>query len=174
MIVFIAGIHGVGKGSVCGRLEKALDFKHHSASALMKWEKMSAKDNKLVKDIPSTQDLLLKALKKAKQDAPRIILDGHFVLLNENSSPTPIDIDVFEGIAPDLIICLTHPVETIRDRLLGRDGKAFTTDLLAEMQYLESNISERYAEQLNIPYLVCDSSQFELVKSKILSNESSS
>ena len=39
-IVFVAGVHGVGKGYLCGRLAPMIDGEHLSASNLIKNRKV--------------------------------------------------------------------------------------------------------------------------------------
>jgi adenylate kinase len=172
MLIFISGIHGVGKGSLCQRLESDTGFKHFSASDLIKWEKISALDNKLVQDIPSTQDLLIDALNREKKKHANIILDGHFVLLNKDSEPIPIDKEVFSKISPGAIVCLTQNPAVIHERLMKRDGKAFTLSLLSQMQSMEEQHSLEYANNLQIPYLTADGeTKYQEIISIISSHE---
>jgi len=47
-IIFIGGIHGVGKGTLCEKVCNDLNLLHLSASEVLKWEEISEKENKLV------------------------------------------------------------------------------------------------------------------------------
>lgn len=62
-IIFIGGIHGVGKGTLCEKVCNKLNIKHLSASEVLKWEEISEKENKLVKDFTLTQNRLITNLK---------------------------------------------------------------------------------------------------------------
>lgn len=37
-IIFIGGVHGVGKGTICQKIKEKLDFTHLSASEVLKWD----------------------------------------------------------------------------------------------------------------------------------------
>lgn len=63
-IIFIGGIHGVGKGTICKKItDQFSDLIHTSASKLLKWEEISTPENKQVQNFESTQDRLIKGLK---------------------------------------------------------------------------------------------------------------
>ena len=62
-IIFIGGIHGVGKGTLCERIESELGIVHLSASEVLKWKDFNVdSSDKRVADIDATQDRLLKNL----------------------------------------------------------------------------------------------------------------
>ena len=51
-IVFIGGIHGVGKGTLCREIEKVIQVETISASDLLKWNEVSKEfGNKAVTNI---------------------------------------------------------------------------------------------------------------------------
>ena len=58
-IIFIGGIHGVGKGTLCEKVCNELNLQHLSASEVLKWEEISEKENKLVNDFTLTQNRLI-------------------------------------------------------------------------------------------------------------------
>lgn len=58
-IIFIGGIHGVGKGTVCKEIASKTDLVHITASQILKWDEISSSDNKLVNNISSTQERLI-------------------------------------------------------------------------------------------------------------------
>lgn len=62
-IIFIGGIHGVGKGKICKEISLYTGLTHFTASQILKWEEISEEGNKLVENISSTQDRLIKGLK---------------------------------------------------------------------------------------------------------------
>lgn len=62
-VIFVCGVHGVGKTTFCQRLAKTLNIPHFSASALIR-EKASyavseKSGDKQVKDIDANQVILL-------------------------------------------------------------------------------------------------------------------
>ena len=54
-ILFVGGIHGVGKGTICNRIEKFITIETVSASDLLKWSEV-VKDSrsKTVQNIANT------------------------------------------------------------------------------------------------------------------------
>ena len=56
-IIFIGGVHGVGKGYLCDNITlKLLNIKHLSSSEVLKWDKGK---NKEVRNIKNNQDKLV-------------------------------------------------------------------------------------------------------------------
>lgn len=78
-IIFIGGIHGVGKGTICKEIESKTDLIHITASQVLKWNEISASDNKLVENISSTQEKLIFGLKNLVEKKSNIYSMGIFV-----------------------------------------------------------------------------------------------
>ena len=97
-IIFIGGIHGVGKGTLCEKICNEFNLSHLSASEVLKWEEISEKENKLVKDFTLTQNRLITNLKQIVNENEKYILDGHYCLLNKENFPKKIDFDTFDFI----------------------------------------------------------------------------
>lgn len=106
-IIFIGGIHAVGKGTVCKELAQKFNFEHLSASQVLKWDELSDSKNKKVQNLTTTQDRLLTNLYRIIEPNKKYLLDGHFTLLNSNGEPEKIDESTFIGIQPESIILLT-------------------------------------------------------------------
>ena len=85
-IIFVGGVHGVGKTTFCQRLAAESGYSHFAASSLIKQKKETAIStvSKNVTDIPSNQELLLEAI--SDLEASIIILDGHFTIPDKNES----------------------------------------------------------------------------------------
>jgi adenylate kinase len=58
-IIFVGGIHGVGKGTFCRKISDSFQVEWFSASDLLKWSEISTKENKKVADFDETQQRLL-------------------------------------------------------------------------------------------------------------------
>jgi adenylate kinase len=117
-IVFIGGIHGVGKSTICQHICRELNMEYLSASELLKWEEINddAK-NKKVNDIPLTQDRLITGLSKNIQNGHFYLLDGHFCLLNENDEVEKISKDIFMQINPKVLCLILGDITEIKTRL---------------------------------------------------------
>lgn len=99
-IIFIGGIHGVGKGTVCKEIVSRTNLVHITASEILNWKEISDIDNKLVANISKTQERLVQGLKKLIKKDVQYLLDGHFCLLNSDGISTRVDEDVFDKIKP--------------------------------------------------------------------------
>lgn len=130
MLVFIAGVHGVGKGYLCTHATNELNFLHKSASELItEFGDVQLDKNKLTDNINKNQLILLAALAQLKNDGCNILLDGHFTLLGKDGSITPLDAEVFNEMALDGIILVTEPENIIKERIHSRDGIDIDYDL---------------------------------------------
>lgn len=83
-IVFVGGVHGVGKSTHCQRISKRAGLQWFMASALIKAEMQSAiaVGSKVVVDPIENQGLLLRGVHNCmRPDQGKVLLDGHFTLL---------------------------------------------------------------------------------------------
>jgi len=150
-IIFIGGIHGVGKGTLCERIESELGIVHLSASEVLKWKDFNVdSSDKRVADIDATQDRLLKNLKGVVTPGKTYLLDGHFCLLNKESKIEKVPEEVFIGINPKKIIVVSETPEIIAKRLSQRDGRIYETSLLEKMQNTEIEYAQYIAGLLGL------------------------
>ncbi len=140
-IIFIGGIHGVGKGKICSEISKETGWIHISASQVLRWEEISSSEKKEVKNIKSTQDRLRDGLNELIDPSKKYLLDGHFTLLNKEGTPELIEIDIFNHIKPVLYVIIIEEEEIIHKRLLRRDSKNYSLEKLKEFQEMERNRS---------------------------------
>lgn len=150
-IIFVGGIHSVGKGTVCEKLTQKFNFEHLSASQVLKWDEISDLKNKKVQDFKTTQDRLLNNLDKIIEPNKIYLLDGHFTLLNSNGEPEKIDESTFVGIQPKTIILLTCEPKIIFERLKKRDNSTYKLDVLEKMQLMEVEHAKYISQKLDIP-----------------------
>jgi len=151
-VIFVAGVHGVGKSYFCSKMAETFKLPNFSASSLIKEEKNAKVDfNKNVLDLEKNQDCFIHAVNKIKTSARKIIIDGHFCLL-ENNKITKIPIYTFEKISLKSIIVLYDSVPNIYDRLQRRDKSSFPTNIISQMQEQEIKQAEYVATYLSIPY----------------------
>lgn len=169
-IIFIGGIHGAGKGTLCKRVCDDLNLRHLSASEVLKWEEISETGNKLVKNFSLTQDRLITNIEQIVKENERYVLDGHYCLLNKNNVPKKIDFDTFRTLDPFAFIIVIEDIQVIKRRLENRDKREYDFDLLLKFQELETQYSKELAEQLNKPHLTLKSEETNNFK-KFLENE---
>lgn len=152
-IIFLGGIHAVGKGTVCEKLTQKFNLEYLSASQVLKWNEISDLKNKKVTDLSRTQDRLLINLNKIIKPNKKYLLDGHFTLLNLYGQPEKIDESTFIGIQPQLIILLTCEPQIILERLKQRDNTKYKLGILEKMQEMEVEHANYISKKLDIPLL---------------------
>jgi len=157
-IIFVGGIHGVGKTTLCKKITDELHIKHISASQLIKMLKNGDSDNrdKGVKNINSNQDLLIAAIDQYLDKSAPAILDGHFCLLNTKHEIKRIPKETFAAISPIAIITLHDAVANIENKITRRDGINYNVKLLSSFQDEEISHSADVANYLEIPHLLFD------------------
>lgn len=152
-IIFIGGIHGVGKGTICMEIALRANIIHITASQVLKWDEISSTDNKLVQNISSTQERLLLGLKNLIEKDKQYLLDGHFCLLNSNGVPCKIDEETFDNINPKIISIVIDDVGKIVERLEKRDNKKYDAQTLNELQEMEIEYAKYLSNKYSIPYI---------------------
>ena len=152
--VFVAGVHGVGKSSMCDEYAKKHGTNHKTASQLIKGAKEDAvsKKTKTVKNITGNQELLITAVSKIRASGENLLLDGHFVLMNDKYELTPLPTKVFSDLSIDAVIAVYDQPELIEFRTKNRDGKSISSKLIEDFQNLELARAEEISKELGIPF----------------------
>ena len=152
-IAFISGVHGVGKTTLCTKLNNDLNIEHYSASAIIK-NKLGLVKNmqKIAKNVDSNQPTLINALNNDIH-ANEIILDGHFTLFTKNHEITKISVDVFAMMPLKIIVLLTCDATEIVNRLSQRDKHKHPLSKIIELQEAEKKQALYISNQLNIPLI---------------------
>lgn len=166
-VLFVCGIHGVGKTTFCKKLSEAFGIPSFSSSCLIK---ESAKDaipapgqGKSVKDVSGNQQILITAVQNKLSELPQFILDGHTTIIDSNGAWQPIGADVFAAIGTTALIMLVVPPEVIHERLIKRDGKAPALDVMARHQEAEQAQAKNIAIKLGIPLFSTDGENFSFL-----------
>ena len=158
-IIFIGGVHGVGKTYFRNKFLLSAGWYGVSASEIIKQKAGEVNINKRTAAIEDNQKLLQEGLSSIKQRFYRIALDGHFSLINKTGQVTLVSEDTFTGIEPSAIIVLTAPVEIIYDRLRARDDQKYTISFISSFQNQEIKYAKKVADRLRIPILILDSTE---------------
>jgi adenylate kinase len=172
-IIFIAGVHGVGKSHFCTQLKNTFKAPIFSASQLIKEVKMAEIDiNKKVIDAEKNQEHLIIALKGIKTTSKIILLDGHFCLLNDNGIIN-VPEEIFHKMPLKAIFVLYDYPEKIYQRMKNRDNTTLSVDIISELQYKEIERAEFIANLINIPFNkihFCDTDNYCINKIKYFIN----
>lgn len=147
-MIFLAGIHGVGKSTLMNKIKEVNNIAIYSASELISTIKTSDYiKNKNRKNIGSDQNILLKAIELFVKEK-KYILDGHFCLLNNNDQITRIPSTIFEELKIEIIFILTAEINTIIHRLKKRDGINYNYDMISQFQNEEIKYGKEIADKL--------------------------
>lgn len=171
-MVFISGVHGVGKTFFCNILKERLDISSYSASSLIANRKKACfSSDKHVSDIDENQSFLLAAVKELRAKDDEFLLDGHFCLLDQTGSITRIPMQTFISLSPDAIVLLTEDPAIIARRRKERDGFEHSPEDIKAFQDKEMAYANEVAEFLKIPLRVSAGSNdtestLEFIKSR--------
>lgn len=154
-IVFIGGIHGVGKSTICRHICSELNLEYLSASELIKWANLNEDTkNKKVRDILETQNRLILGLTNTIQRRKNYLLDGHYCLLNSDNEIVKVPLATFEEINPISINLILGDISEIKNRLEFRDNRHYDFTLLERFQDEEMTyakyLSKTLGKTLNI------------------------
>lgn len=152
-IIFIAGIHGVGKSRLCKESSIYQKVQYLSSSDIIRQYKFIHTEDKSVKknQIHKNQDLLIRGLELIEENNSILLLDGHFLLFDENNIPSKIPLSTFKKIHPICIIVIVDDPKKIALRLLERDHKEYPIKLLDKMQRDELQYASEIANLLKVP-----------------------
>ena len=144
-MIFISGVHGVGKSYFCNMVKKRLGIETYSASELIADKrKLGFNKDKLVSNAEDNQHYLLTAIDELREKSKDFIIDGHFCLLDTYGRVKRLGIDVFVNLCPDTIVLLMEKPEIICHRRKERDSIDISIESVNEFQTEE----KKYAEEI--------------------------
>lgn len=153
-VIFVAGIHAVGKTTLCKQAEKTKGIVHYSASGLIREEKASAvpEQGKAVSEVNTPQQHLIRAVRRIlpKHDG-NILLDGHFSLLLATGKIETIEVSVFHMLGVERVVVLHDEPEAIAARWSQRDGGAVDLAMVDAHQKEELCHARHVTRVLSIP-----------------------
>jgi predicted transcriptional regulator/adenylate kinase len=155
-VIFVGGIHGVGKTTKCNLAFLPLGFQCVTASSIIKGSGQISDVAKRVQDVTGNQSALVKQVRRIKKSYHRLLLDGHFTVINDESKIEPIDIDVFRALDPAVFVFVKGKPKDIANRLRKRDGKKWNAKFLNAFQQEEESHAYRVANELSVPLLIID------------------
>ena len=154
-MIFVSGIHGVGKSYFCDRVREQLGINCYSASQLITAKRHHGfSEDKLVPDIADNQPLLIEAIEELRETEKEFILDGHFCLLDASGNVTRIPSNTYLELNPDRMLLLTERPAIIAQRRLERDGIHQEPSEIEAFQNEEKSYAEEISIRLNIPLAV--------------------
>lgn len=157
--IFLGGIHGVGKTTLCNIAFIPAGYHCITASSLIAADGSEVHKNKLVDCVADNQIALLNQLNFEKKAHHRLVLDGHFCLVNSQNQVEPIDSDYFRAMNPSHLIIFKGNPERIIKRLNARDGKRWDLSFITRFQIIEERHAKYVSDELNIPLHVFELSR---------------
>ena len=153
-MIFVGGIHGVGKDYFLSKVGKKLGLEFYSASELIEqYGNVSIGSDKKTQNISGNQDYLLQAI-NSKKLPKEYILNGHFCLLNGDGKPERIPIETFYELSPNRIIILKEKPEIIVGRRMIRDRQEVFVEDTKRFQDEEIAYGKEVAKKLGVPIAV--------------------
>jgi adenylate kinase len=151
--IFLAGVHGVGKGYLGIPVAKALGISHFTASQLIREEKGRSTwgVDKKASDLDDNQVALIRAVAQTRSTHSDILLDGHFVLRNAQGALVSLSPLVFKELQLTGVILLTESSGIIANRLMNRDGANTNVDEIAELAEAEFIHAHNVCIELALP-----------------------
>lgn len=155
-MIFIGGVHGVGKSTFCSLAEKRFGIHAYSSGRLIAdYKNNPYLADKKVADIADNQVVLKLALQRIEETESTYLLDGHFCLLNRKRKVEEIAPEVFKELNPRAILVLTIAPSVLFERLSHRDGIVYSVEELDDFQKQEIHHATRIASDLEVPLAIC-------------------
>lgn len=168
-VIFVAGIYGVGKSTLCEKLSKELSIPFYSAGDLIsKINGESYRTNKVVKDKSQNQDILADAIHQISLKHPFILLAGHFCIFDKNTEVDVLPEDVFSQLNLQKIVLLETSEKIIIRHLSKRDNKTYSIKQIATIKKTEYAQAAKIASELKKPLIIhqmkfCDSDVDDII-----------
>lgn len=158
-VIFLAGVHGVGKGFLGSRVAEQLKILHRTASQLIRDEKgrETWSREKLVADVEDNQRALILSLGRIRGAKTTVLLDGHFVLRDKDGDFVRIAKDVFAELNLTEVILLSEDPDIIVERVNLRDSVLLTSASVKALAVEEENHARDICCALGIKLTVLES-----------------
>ncbi|MDR2515234.1 MAG: AAA family ATPase [Christensenellaceae bacterium] len=150
--IFIAGVYGTGKSTLCNKLSAVLKMPFFSAGDLIsEINQETYGANKVVADKDKNQILLSNKVHALNLSHKRIILAGHFCIFNAFNLPEPLPESVFENLNIKHIILLEADAFVIIQNLKQRDLKDYAIESIKALISCEREQYDKVSARLNCP-----------------------
>jgi adenylate kinase len=164
-VIFVGGVHGVGKSTCCGQVAQLAGCLHFAASEIIRSERAHAiaSAGKLVADVDGNQRLLIRGFRTLRQETGTtpILLDGHFAMRDGLGEIQPVSVDVFRSLEIDQVVCLVDDASAIAVRIRQRDGAAPANREIADLQDAELRHARLVAAALAVPFTLLQGGNVE-------------
>lgn len=156
-VIFISGIYCVGKSTICKKIKEKYSINYYNASDLISLiNKESYGSTKVVKDKNMNQKILISEVDKLLKEENRIVLSGHFCIVNKNGDIDILPVDTYKYLNIEKIFVLTRPILKIQEELMRRDSKEYSFEFLKNMQDVEIECAKSVANLIGRPVQILE------------------
>ena len=144
-VIFVAGVYGVGKSTLCKQLSEVTQIPCYSASDLI--SKVSGEQygaNKAVANKFNNQDILAIEVHKQLKIQPRLLLAGHFCIFTKNNEVDYLPESVYHCLSIEKVLLLEANTEIILKNLSLRDKREYTYEQLFKLQQAERIVANAF------------------------------
>lgn len=128
-IIFVAGIYGVGKSTLCERLSISIGIPCYSAGDLISAINGEIYGrNKTVVNKEKNQDILVTAVNERLQKDKTFILAGHFCIFDKSFNVERLPESVFSLMSISKVVLLESDVTKVCENLRYRDSRCYPLD----------------------------------------------
>lgn len=154
-VIFISGVYGVGKSTLCSNIASKLHLSYYSAGDLI--SEINGEvygKNKVVKNKYANQDILISQLNEKLKENDLILLAGHFCILGKDGDIEVIPIEKYDEMHISAIILLEAEINEIIDNLKGRDGKSYSRLQVEDLMRKERDLANAVSKRLEVPIFI--------------------
>ena len=139
-VIFVSGIHGVGKSTLCAQVSDEIGIPFLSASTIIKEFKLGSENiDKLNAEVMSNAKAFNSGVKKLLETHDSLIVDGHTILLDDKGEFIHIPPSIIAELPILKFITLYHDLNVVSGRL--SDDLPNGIEFLREFQDRELNQS---------------------------------
>jgi predicted transcriptional regulator/adenylate kinase len=151
-VFFVAGVHGVGKTTLCSSIACETGLIHKSAGQLIREADADALSGatKAVRHPERNQRLLIDQVAKIVRSGASLLLDGHLTLLKPDGSIEALSANIFQDLGVEGMLLLTEEVDLISERLKSRDGTDISLDGIRHHQEKEITAARNVTAALEV------------------------
>lgn len=154
-VIFVSGVYGVGKSTLCMNIAARLHLPYYSAGDLI--SEINGETygrNKVVKDKNANQDILINRIEDKLEEYDSLLLAGHFSILGKNGDAELLPIEKYDDMHISSIILLESELNQIIDNLKGRDGKTYSKSQVEKIMSKERDMADAVSKRLGVPLLI--------------------
>lgn len=153
-IIFVSGVYGVGKSTLCEKLSNELNIPSFSAGDLI--SEINGEiygKNKVVTDKDGNQRILIEAINHKLTQFSSFFLAGHFCIFDKNCNVELLPNFVYKDIPIKIMLLLEADRQKILSNINKRDNKSYPTESVDKLIRTEKLQAENISSELNIPLI---------------------